>query len=99
MSAACTLLGSGVGIGKMIRQPRPVYPKEAKSAHIEGVVRLWVLIKRDGDVSEVHLISGNPVFVPAAIEAVKQWKYAPTLLNGIPVETKTQVDVSFNRSQ
>jgi outer membrane biosynthesis protein TonB len=52
-----------------------------------------------GDVSELHLISGNPVLAPAAMKAVKQWKYSPTLLNGVPVEIKTQVDVSFNLSQ
>ena len=83
----------------MIRQPRPVYLKEAKAEHIEGVVHLAILISKNGDVSELHLISGNPVLVPAAIAAVKQWKYSPTLLNMVPVETKTQVDVSFNLSQ
>ena len=62
-------------------------------------MHLWVLISKNGDVSELHLISGNPALVPAAIEAVKQWKYAPTLLNGKPVEIKTQVDVSFTLSQ
>jgi protein TonB len=83
----------------MIRQPRPVYLKEAKAEHIEGVVHLAILISKNGDVSELHLISGNPVLVPAAIKAVKRWKYSPFLLNGLPVETKTQVDVSFNLSQ
>ena len=62
-------------------------------------MHLAILISKNGDVSELHLISGNPVLVPAAIAAVKQWKYSPTLLNGIPVEIMTQVDVSFNLSQ
>jgi TonB family protein len=84
---------------KLIRQPSPTYPEEAKSAHVEGVVHLAIIISRDGDVREVRPISGHPLLLPAAIEAVKQWKYAPALRNGIPVEESTQADVSFKLSQ
>jgi TonB family protein len=92
-------VGSILGNGKMIRQPRPVYPPEAKRAGIQGVVRLSVNIDEDGYVVDVTVISGHPALVPAAIDAVKQWIYQPTLLNGEPVAIKTQIDVPFNLSQ
>lgn len=84
---------------RLIRQTRPKYPEEAIVAHIEGVVHLWVVISKEGDIRKVGPISGYRVLLPAAIEAVKQWKYAPTLRNGTPVEVRTQVDVSFKLSQ
>jgi TonB family protein len=83
----------------MIHYARPVYPKEAKREHIEGVVKFSVVITKTGDVGELHMVSGDPVLVPAGIEAVKKWRYAPCRLNGEPVEVKTQIDVSFTLSQ
>lgn len=83
----------------MIHYVAPVYPKEAKTAHIEGVVKFNVVILKTGEVGELNLISGDPALVPAAIKAVKQWRYAPCRLNGEPVEVKTQIDVSFTLSQ
>ena len=83
----------------MIYYVRPVYPKEAKKAHIQGVVKCRVLITKAGGVGEVNFISGDPVLVPAAIKAVKQWRYAPCRLEGEPVEVRTQIDVSFTLNQ
>jgi TonB family protein len=87
------------GNGAITHSVRPVYPKAAKSAHIEGTVRFHVVISKTGEVSEIHLVSGNPMLVSAALEAVKQWRYDPCYLNGEPVEVKTTIDVPFTLSQ
>src|SRR5206468_6225801 len=79
----------------MINGVRPVYPKEAKRARIQGVVKFRILITKTGDVGEVNLVSGEPLLVPAAIKAVKQFRYAPCRIEGEPVEVKTQIDISF----
>lgn len=80
---------------RLIEQPRPVYPPEAKAARIQGVVALQIRIGTDGRVIDVSVISGHPLLVDAAVEAVRQWVYRPTLLNGDPVEVITQVNVNF----
>lgn len=85
--------------GGLIHQVRPVYPKEARRKHIQGTVRFNVVISKTGEVGQIHLISGNPILVPAAMEAVKQWQYAPTLLNRDPVEVKTTIDINFTLNQ
>jgi protein TonB len=74
---------------------QPVYPPLAKQARIQGVVILEAIIGKDGAVSEVKVISGHPLLQQAAIDAVSQWKYKPTLLNGEPVEVVTTVTVNF----
>lgn len=73
----------------------PVYPPKAKKANIHGTVRLKAIIAKDGSVETLELESGHPLLVDAAIEAVRQWKYHPTLLNGEPVEVVTTIDVNF----
>ena len=83
----------------MVHSVRPVYPKEAKRAHVEGIVKFAVLITKTGEVGELNLLSGNPALVPATTKAVPQWRYAPCKLNGEPVEVKTQIDISFTLSQ
>jgi TonB family protein len=84
---------------KLVFQPRAIYPPEAKKAHIEGVVKLSAVIAKDGTVQNLEVISGDPALVQATLDAVKQWIYQPTLLNGQPVEIKTQIDVNFTLSQ
>ena len=84
---------------RSVQQPRPVYPPLAQEARISGVVRLNAIIGTDGTVQNLTVASGHPVLVPAALEAVKQWVYAPTLLNGQPVEVVTQIEVNFTLSQ
>jgi TonB family protein len=71
------------------------YPPEARAQHIQGAVVLNVVIDREGNVGDVQLNSGHPMLAPAAIEAVKQWKYKPYLLNGQPIAMETQVSVDF----
>jgi protein TonB len=83
----------------MIRQPRPVYPTTAKEARIQGVVHLSIVVATTGEVKEIHVLSGYPALAPAAVDAVKQWQYSPTYLNGEPVEIKTTVDIPFTLNQ
>jgi protein TonB len=92
-------VGGNVQQAKLVRQPRPVYPPLAKQARIQGVVHLSAIIAKDGTIQKLEVISGHPLLVPAALEAVKQWVYQPTLLNGEPVEVITQIDVNFTLSQ
>jgi TonB family protein len=92
-------VGGNVQSTKLISQPRPAYPAVAKQARIQGVVKLDTFIAADGTVQNINVISGHPLLVPAAMEAVKQWIYQPTLLNGNPVPVETEVDVNFTLSQ
>jgi TonB family protein len=83
------------GDHNLLTAPEPVYPVDAKGSGLEGVVKMQVRIGTDGRVSEVTILNGNPAFIPAAVEAVKQRQYRPTLLNGMPIAVITQVDVTF----
>jgi TonB family protein len=73
----------------------PVYPPLARQARIQGIVVLKAIISKSGDVESLQLVSGHPVLAPASIEAVKQWKYRPFLVDGEPVEVETTVQVNF----
>jgi len=88
-------VSSGVSNGLLIHKVNPVYPPLARQARISGTVLLQAQISKDGSIENLQLISGHPMLAPAAIEAVKQWKYKPYLLNGEPVEVDTQVQVNF----
>lgn len=88
-------VSAGVESGLLQSKVDPVYPPLARQASIQGVVTLHVIISREGDVENIQLVSGHPMLAPAAIEAVKQWKYKPFLLNGEPVIVETQVMVNF----
>jgi periplasmic protein TonB len=91
-------VSSGVQSGLLVRKVQPNYPPLARQARIQGVVVLQAEISKDGSIQNLQLISGHPMLAPAAIEAVKQWKYKPYLLNGEPVEVETQVQVNFTLS-
>jgi TonB family protein len=73
----------------------PVYPPLARQARIQGIVVLKAIISKSGDVESLQLVSGHPILAPSAIEAVKQWKYKPFLVDGEPVEVETTVQVNF----
>jgi protein TonB len=88
-------VSSGVSSGLLIRKVNPTYPPLARQARIQGTVILQAQISKDGSIENLTLVSGHPMLAPAAIEAVKQWKYKPYLLNGEPVEVDTQVQVNF----
>ena len=88
-------VSSGVSTGMLVRKVPPTYPPLARQARIQGTVILQATISKEGSIENLQLISGHPMLAPAAIEAVKQWKYKPYLLNGEPVEVETQVQVNF----
>ncbi len=92
-------IGGNVQQTKLVSQARPTYPPEAKAARVQGVVRLQAVIAKDGTIKELQALSGDPMLVPSAMEAVKQWVYQTTLLNGNPVEVITQIDVNYTLSQ
>jgi protein TonB len=92
-------VGGNVQAAKLMNQPKPQYPPLARQARIQGVVRFNAVIGKDGGIANLTLVSGHPLLVPSATEAVRQWRYQPTLLNGEPVEVVTQIDVNFTLSQ
>ncbi len=92
-------VGGNVQAAMLVRQPKPVYPPLARQARIQGTVRLNAIIGRDGRIQNLAVASGHPLLVPSALEAVKQWVYRPTMLNGEPVEVVTVIDVNFTLSQ
>jgi protein TonB len=88
-------VSQGVSQGLLIHQVKPNYPPLARQARIQGVVVLQALISKDGTIQNLRMISGHPMLAPAAIDAVKQWKYKPYFLNGEPVEVETTINVNF----
>jgi protein TonB len=91
-------VGGNVQQANLIRKITPQYPALAKQARIQGQVRFTAIIGKDGAIQNLQVISGHPLLIPAAQEAVRQWQYRPTLLNGEPVEVVTQIDVNFTLS-
>ena len=91
-------VSSGVSSGLLVRKVQPIYPPLARQARIQGKVLLQAVISKDGSIENLHLINGHPMLTQAAMDAVKQWKYKPYLLNGEPVEVETQVEVNFTLS-
>jgi TonB family protein len=88
-------IGSNVQAAKLVVAPKPAYPPLAKQARIQGTVSLNAVIGADGAVNNISIASGHPLLVQAALDAVRQWVYQPTLLNGVPVEVVTTVEVNF----
>ena len=87
--------GGNVTAASIVTQTRPLYPALARQARIQGNVVLHAIIDKDGKVAQLEVISGHPLLVQAALDAVKQWRYKPTLLNGDPVEVDTTITVTF----
>ena len=81
--------------GALISRSDPIYPEIAKAAHVQGAVVLHAVISKTGDVENLSVISGSPMLTASAIEAVKQWKYKPYLLNGQPTEVETTINVNY----
>jgi periplasmic protein TonB len=88
-------VGGIVQAAKLVRQPQPVYPPLARQARVSGAVTFSAIIGVDGRIQNLTLVSGHPLLVPAAQEAIKQWLYAPTQLNGEAVEVITQIVFNF----
>ena len=87
--------GGIVQEANLIYQVKPVYPAIARTARVQGIVVLEALIAKDGSINSLRVISGNPLLTPAALDAVKQWRYRPTMLNREPVEVITTITVTF----
>ena len=88
-------VSQGVSQGLLIHQVKPTYPPLARQARIQGVVVLQAVIGKDGAIQNLKVVSGHPMLAPAALEAVKQWRYKPYYLNGEPVEVDTTINVNF----
>ncbi len=91
--------GGVIEAANLIYGPKPDYPQLAKLARIQGTVRLEALLATDGTIKDLKVVSGHPLLVKAALEAVERWRYRPTLLNGQPVEVETEIDVNFALEQ
>ncbi len=89
-------VSSGVTAGLLMKKVEPAYPPLAKTARVQGVVVLHAIISKEGTITGLTLVSGPAMLAPAAIDAVKQWRYKPYLLNGEPIELDTTVEVHFN---
>ena len=88
-------ISQGVSQGLIVKRVQPIYPKAALAMHVEGAVELTATISKEGLISAVKALKGDPQLARAAVDAVKQWKYKPYLLNGEPVEIQTQITVNF----
>lgn len=92
-------VATGVAEANLIHKVMPVYPALAKSARVQGTVEFTAIISREGTIQNLQLVRGHPLLVQAAKDAVLQWRYRPTLLNGQPVEVVTDILVNFMLSQ
>lgn len=88
--------GGAVTAASLINRVQPVYPPLARQTRVSGTVRLHAIISKDGSVQQLEVLQGHPLLVQAALDAVRQWRYRPTLLNGEPVEVDTTIDVIFS---
>jgi periplasmic protein TonB len=91
--------GGAVTAASLINRVQPNYPPLARQTRISGTVRLHAIISKDGTVQQLEVLSGHPLLVQAALDAVRQWRYRPTTLNGEPVEVDTTIDVIFSLNQ
>ncbi len=91
-------VSSGVSEGLLIHQVKPAYPPIALTAHVQGEVILQAVIGKDGTIQNLRVVSGHPMLIKSAVDAVQQWRYRPYLLNNEPVEVETQIRVTFTIS-
>jgi protein TonB len=83
---------------RLVNRVEPIYPKMAIITNIRGEVKLHAVIARDGSIQSLNVTSGHPILAAAALEAVRQWRYQPYILNGDAVEVETFISVNFKRS-
>src|SRR5271167_4006015 len=91
-------VSQGVSQGLLIHRVQPQYPPLARQARVQGTVVLQAVIGKDGTIQNLHVVSGHPMLIQAAMDAVKQWRYRPYLLNGEPVLVETTINVNFELS-
>jgi protein TonB len=92
-------VSSGVQAAKLVKQVIPEYPQLAVRMRASGVVHLLGIIGRDGKIQNLRVLSGHPLLTQAALEAVRQWVYSPTVLSGKAVEVEAPIDVIFTLSR
>jgi protein TonB len=92
-------MGGEVQAAKLVKKVIPVYPPLARQARVSGTVQLLGIIAKDGTIQQLQVVSGHPLLVKAALDAVRQWVYRPTLLNGQAVEVIAPIDVIFKLGQ
>jgi protein TonB len=92
-------VGGAVQAATLVNRVQPMYPPLARQTRISGTVKLHAIIGKDGTVQSLQVESGHPLLVQAALDAVRQWRYQPTLLNGEPVDVDTEIDVIFSLAQ
>ena len=90
---------SDIQAAKLLRKVVPVYPRLAIVARVSGTVRLMGTVGKDGTLQQIQVVSGPALLVQSAVEAVRQWVYRPTMLNGKPVEVIAPIDVNFRISK
>jgi TonB family protein len=95
-SPAGVEVGGNLQAGKLIKKVAPIYPPMAAATRVQGTVRFKAIIAKDGTIQNLQTVSGPSLLVKAAADAVKQWVYQPTVLNGQPMEVQTQIEVNFN---
>lgn len=88
----------GVQSALLIHRVEPRYPPLAQQIHREGTVQLHAVVSRDGTIESLEVLSGDPLFIRSAMDAVREWRYRPTVLNGEPVELDTYITVYFRIS-
>ena len=88
-------MSQGVSERLIVKRVQPEYPQEARKKHAQGAVVLQVLIGKTGDVTNLSVLSGDGILSTSAVDAVKQWKYKPYVLNGHPIEVETQVTINY----
>jgi protein TonB len=89
-------VGGNVQAAALVNKVTPQYPPIAKTAHVAGTVILHAIIAKDGSIQELQYMSGPPLLMKSAMDAVKEWRYKPTMLNGEPVEVDTTISVVFS---
>ncbi len=94
-----TRVGGNVEGAKLIFRPNPVYPPLAVATRTQGTVQLEAIISKEGTILELKALSGHPLLIQAAMDAVARWRYQPTLLNGEPIEVVTEIEVNFKLNE
>jgi protein TonB len=92
-------VGGNVQAARLVNRVQPLDPPLARQTRISGTVKLHAIIGKNGAVEQLQVVSGHPLLVQSALDAVRQWRYQPTLLNGDPVEVDTEIDVIFSLAQ
>jgi len=96
VNTAPVRIGGNVAAANIIQRVEPVYPPIAKTAHVSGTIILHAIISKDGTIEQLEYVSGPPLLMQAAMSAVKQWRYRPTMLNGDAVDVDTTISVIFS---